>query len=442
MSENSFNAKDTLESSRARHEIFRLDALQPALRRRAAALLAEGAAREPAAHRGDGSCAADIGALAGWDPEGRADRRDRLHPRPASCCRTSPAFRRSSTSRRCATRSPRSAATRRINPLTPAELVIDHSVQVDAFATPRRSRERRARVRAQPRALRVPALGPGARSATSRSSRRTPASSPGQPRVPRAGRLGESAAALAYPDTLVGTDSHTTMVNGLGVLGWGVGGIEAEAAMLGQPLSMLLPQVVGFRLHGELPEGATATDLVLTVTEILAPRGVVGQFVEFFGEGLAACRSPTARRSATCRPSTARPAAIFPIDAETLRYLRFRAARRSRSSWSRPTPASRACGTTARPRSRLLRQLELDLGDGRAEPRRAQAPPGPGPADRAKSVPRGPGGYVPERQRPRTRRSPRRSRLATRRPAAPGRRPVAAPRPPAGDVGAQRGRAA
>ena len=117
----------------------------------------------------------------------------------------------------------------------------------------------------------------------------------------------------AYPDTLVGTDSHTTMINGLGVLGWGVGGIEAEAAMLGQPVSMLIPQVVGFKLSGQLPEGATATDLVLTVTQMLRKKGVVGKFVEFFGAGPGRnCRSPTARPSPTWRPNTARPAASSP----------------------------------------------------------------------------------------------------------------------------------
>ena len=134
----------------------------------------------------------------------------------------------------------------------------------------------------------------------------------------------DDATGQAYPDTLVGTDSHTTMVNGLGVLGWGVGGIEAEAAMLGQPMSMLIPQVVGFKLTGELPEGATATDLVLTVTEMLREHGVVGKFVEFYGAGAGrTCRSPTARRSATCRPEFGSTCAIFPIDAETLRYLEF-----------------------------------------------------------------------------------------------------------------------
>ena len=112
----------------------------------------------------------------------------------------------------------------------------------------------------------------------------------------------------AYCDTLVGTDSHTTMVNGLGVLGWGVGGIEAEAAMLGQPLSMLVPPVVGFRLTGELPEGTTATDLVLTITELLRQHGVVGKFVEVYGPGWPRCPSRTGPPSATCRPSTGPPA--------------------------------------------------------------------------------------------------------------------------------------
>ncbi len=129
--------------------------------------------------------------------------------------------------------------------------------------------------------------------------------------------------ATAYPDTLVGTDSHTTMINGLGVLGWGVGGIEAEAAMLGQPMSMLIPQVLGFKLTGALHEGATATDLVLTVTEMLRARGVVGKFVEFYGDGLA--RLPLADRATigNMSPEFGSTCAIFPIDAETLRYLEF-----------------------------------------------------------------------------------------------------------------------
>ena len=176
----------------------------------------------------------------------------------------------------------------KINPLQPVELVIDHSVQVDEFGTRRGLRaQRRARVPAQPRALRLPALGPErVRQLQGRAARHRHRP-PGEPRIPGARRVraGRRRRAQAYPDTLVGTDSHTTMINGLGVLGWGVGGIEAEAAMLGQPVSMLVPQVVGFKLTGALPEGATATDLVLTVTQMLRKKGVVGKFVEYYGDG-------------------------------------------------------------------------------------------------------------------------------------------------------------
>src|SRR6185437_13258622 len=131
-----------------------------------------------------------------------------------------------------------------------------------------------------------------------------------------------SDALLAYPDTLVGTDSHTPMVNGLGVLGWGVGGIEAEAAMLGQPMSMLIPQVLGFKLTGALAEGATATDLVLTIAELLRKTGVVGKFVEFYGPGVA--NVPLANRATigNMSPEYGSTCAIFPIDGETLSYLR------------------------------------------------------------------------------------------------------------------------
>ena len=127
----------------------------------------------------------------------------------------------------------------------------------------------------------------------------------------------------AYPDTLVGTDSHTTMVNGLGVLGWGVGGIEAEACMLGQPISMLLPPVVGFKLHGQLPEGCTATDLVLTITQILRKKGVVGKFVEFHGEGLKVLSLADRATVANMAPEYGATMGFFPVDQETLNYLRF-----------------------------------------------------------------------------------------------------------------------
>ena len=135
-------------------------------------------------------------------------------------------------------------------------------------------------------------------------------------------RPGPDGETLAFPDTLVGTDSHTTMINGLGVLGWGVGGIEAEAVMLGQPLYLLTPEVVGMRLHGALPEGATATDLVLAVTQMLRKYGVVGRFVEFCGAGLSALSLADRATISNMSPEYGATAAIFPVDDETLRYLR------------------------------------------------------------------------------------------------------------------------
>src|SRR5437762_1975318 len=134
---------------------------------------------------------------------------------------------------------------------------------------------------------------------------------------------GEGEGAQAYPDTLVGTDSRTTMVNGLGVLGWGVGGIEAEAAMLGQPVSMLIPQVIGFRLFGKLSEGATATDLVLTITQMLRAKGVVGKFVEFFGPGVSTLPLADRATIGNMAPEYGATVGIFPVDQETLRYLEF-----------------------------------------------------------------------------------------------------------------------
>src|SRR5262249_58989103 len=133
----------------------------------------------------------------------------------------------------------------------------------------------------------------------------------------------EGGTLVAYPDTCVGTDSHTTMQNGLGVLGWGVGGSEAEAAMLGQPISMLIPKVVGFRLTGQLPKTATATDLVLTITEMLRKHGVVGKFVEFGGDGVAEVPVPNRATIGNMSPEFGSTCAIFPIDAATLDYLRF-----------------------------------------------------------------------------------------------------------------------
>ncbi|MCZ7642139.1 MAG: aconitase family protein [Pseudorhodoplanes sp.] len=152
---------------------------------------------------------------------------------------------------------------------------------------------------------------------------------------------------FAYPDTLVGTDSHTTMVNGLAVLGWGVGGIEAEAAMLGQPISMLIPEVIGFKLTGKLREGVTATDLVLTVTQMLRKKGVVGKFVEFYGAGLD--HLPLADRAtiANMAPEYGATCGFFPVDEETLRYLKETGRARRASPSSRPMPRRRACSAPA-----------------------------------------------------------------------------------------------
>ena len=213
----------------------------------------------------------------------------------------------------------------RINPLQPAELVIDHSVQVDEAGTAQallrnteleyeRNRERYAFLRWGQEAFENFKVVPPETGIVHQVNLEYlarvvfEADSDGGP-------------PMAYPDTLVGTDSHTTMINGLGVLGWGVGGIEAEAAMLGQPVSMLVPQVIGFRFNGQLAEGATATDLVLTVTEMLRRKGVVGKFVEFFGDGLS--NLPLADRAtiANMAPEYGATCGIFPIDRETLRYL-------------------------------------------------------------------------------------------------------------------------
>ena len=217
---------------------------------------------------------------------------------------------------------------KRINPLFPAELVIDHSVQVDAFGN-------------------VDAFGLNAQMEFQRNGERYAFLRWGQTAFqnfkvvpPKTGichqvnleYLARVVCAVpsgsrfeAYPDSLVGTDSHTTMVNALGVFGWGVGGIEAEAAMLGQPSSMLVPAVVGFKLHGKLPEGATATDLVLTVTEMLRKKGVVGKFVEFYGSGLSTLSVPDRATIANMAPEYGATMGFFPVDKETLAYLEFTA---------------------------------------------------------------------------------------------------------------------
>ena len=258
-------------------------------------------------------------------------------------------------------------------------------------------------------------------STTSRSCRRAPGSCTRSTSSTSPASC-SSADGVAYPDTLVGTDSHTTMVNGLGVLGWGVGGIEAEAAMLGQPVSMLIPKVVGFKLVGELPEGATATDLVLTITEMLRKHGVVGKFVEFYGEGVAAV--PLANRATigNMSPEYGSTVAIFPIDDETVRYLRMtgrddqqvalvEAYAKEQGLWHDPAREP------AYQRDHRARPL-----DRRAVDRRAEAPAGPGVArpTRRPASATALGDYAGDARRrgarASTRRRPSRSRPATRRP--------------------------
>ncbi|RPJ42350.1 MAG: aconitate hydratase AcnA, partial [Candidatus Latescibacterota bacterium] len=209
----------------------------------------------------------------------------------------------------------------RVNPIIPVELVIDHSVQVDSYGS-RESFARNADLEFGRNAERY-ALLRWAQGAFRNFSVVPPATGiVHQVNLEYLARVVIDSGEAAYPDTLVGTDSHTTMVNALGVLGWGVGGIEAEAAMLGQPLSMLIPDVIGFRLHGRLPAGSTATDLVLTVTEILRAKKVVGKFVEFFGEGLAGLALPDRATIANMSPEFGSTAAVFPIDRATIDYLR------------------------------------------------------------------------------------------------------------------------
>ncbi len=209
----------------------------------------------------------------------------------------------------------------RINPLAPAELVIDHSVIADFFGTSDAA-ERNVDLEYQRNRERYQFLRWG-QSAFSQFKVVPPSTGiVHQVNVEALARVIMSADGVAYPDTCVGTDSHTTMVNGLGVLGWGVGGIEAEAAMLGQPVSMLIPRVVGFRLSGQLPDGATATDLVLVITEMLRDHGVVGKFVEFYGDGVAAVPLANRVTIGNMSPEYGSTAAVFPIDDETLNYLR------------------------------------------------------------------------------------------------------------------------
>ncbi|MGM0679898.1 MAG: aconitate hydratase, partial [Pseudomonadota bacterium] len=320
---NSFNARATLSVNGQDHEIYRLDAIEGAQRLPySLKILLENLLRH---EDGKVVSADDIRAMASWDPQ--AEPCQEIAYTPARVLMQDftgvPAVVDLAAMRDAMQKL--GGDPERINPLQPAELVIDHSVQIDSFGNKdsmrlnaeleyRRNEERYSFLKWGQKAFSNFKVVPPdtgivhqvnleylARGVFSREN---------------------NGVLQAYPDTLVGTDSHTTMINGLGVLGWGVGGIEAEAAMLGQPVSMLIPQVVGFKLTGALPEGATATDLVLTVVEMLRQHGVVGKFVEFFGEGLEHLSLADRATIANMAPEYGATCGIFPIDAETLTYLR------------------------------------------------------------------------------------------------------------------------
>ena len=326
-SQDSFGAKGTLDVDGKSYEIYRLSAVEgegldvDSLPYSLKVLLENLLRTEDGAN----ITADDIKALAGWDAD--ADPSKEIQFTPARVIMQDftgvPCVVDLATMREAMSELGGDAT--RINPLAPAEMVIDHSVIADVFGTPE-AFERNVEIEYERNKERYQFLrwGQGAFD----DFKVVP---PGTGIVHQVNiehlartvftRESEDGTTVAYPDTCVGTDSHTTMVNGIGVVGWGVGGIEAEAAMLGQPVSMLIPRVVGFKLNGDLPEGATATDLVLTITEMLRKHGVVGKFVEFYGPGVSAL--PLANRATigNMSPEFGSTIAVFPIDEETTKYL-------------------------------------------------------------------------------------------------------------------------
>src|SRR5690349_2527331 len=318
-SKDSFGARGTLNVGDASYEVFRLSAVEGAERLPfSLKILLENLLRT---EDGANITADHVRALANWDPA--AEPNTEIQFTPARVVMQDftgvPCVVDLATMREAVTQLGGNAE--KVNPLAPAELVIDHSDIADVFGRPdafelnvdleyERNRERYQFLRWGQTAFdEFKVVPPGTGIVH-------------QVNIEHLARVVMVRGGQAYPDTLVGTDSHTTMVNGIGVLGWGVGGIEAEAAMLGQPVSMLIPRVVGFKLSGELPPGATATDLVLTITEMLRKQGVVGKFVEFYGEGVSAV--PLANRATigNMSPEFGSTVGIFPIDGETIDYLR------------------------------------------------------------------------------------------------------------------------
>src|SRR3954470_13415715 len=319
----SFGARSTLEVGGNEYEIFRLDALQKkydvARLPYSLKILLENLLRF---EDGETVTKAMIENVAKWDA--KADPSDEISYTPARVLMQDftgvPAIVDLAAMRDAIADLSGDAA--KINPLRPAELVIDHSIQVDEFRFAD-AFKRNAELEFERNRERYEFLRWGQTAFDNFSVVPPNTGICHQVNLEYLARVVYTEDGQAFPDTLVGTDSHTTMINGLGVLGWGVGGIEAEAAMLGQPISMLLPQVVGFQLTGSLPEGSTATDLVLTVTQMLRERGVVGKFVEFFGDGLAGLPLADRATLGNMSPEMGATCAIFPVDFETLRYLAF-----------------------------------------------------------------------------------------------------------------------
>jgi aconitate hydratase len=362
MTGNSFDSRGTLTVGDKQYEIYRLDAVQGAERLPfSLKILLENLLRT---EDGANVTADHVRALAGWDPKAEPDTEIQFSPARVIMQDLTgvPAVVDLAAMREGMAALGGDAT--KINPLVPVELVIDHSVVADFFGGPD-SFARNVDLEFQRNSERFQFLRWG--QSAFEGFKVVP---PGtgivhQVNIEYLARVvmskDEDGTTSAYPDTCVGTDSHTTMQNGLGILGWGVGGIEAEAAMLGQPISMLIPKVVGFRLTGELPAGATATDLVLTITELLRKHGVVGKFVEFHGDGVAAV--PVANRATigNMSPEFGSTCAIFPIDDETLTYLRLTG--RSQAQTALVEAYAKEQGLWHDPDRELVfsEELELDL---------------------------------------------------------------------------------
>lgn len=348
----SFGSKGVLDVKGAEYEIFRLNKVEGAQKLPySLKVLLENLLRT---EDGANVTADQIKALAAWDPNAQPDTEIQFTPARVIMqdftgvpCVVDLATMREAIQ-------DLGGDPERVNPLSPAELVIDHSVQIDSFGNDA-AIERNMEIEYERNGERYKFLRWGQTAFD--DFKVVP---PGMgivhqvniENLARTVMTREVDGVLrAYPDSCVGTDSHTTMVNGLGVLGWGVGGIEAEAAMLGQPVSMLIPRVVGFKLTGSIPSGATATDVVLTITEMLRQHGVVGKFVEFYGEGVGSV--PLANRATigNMSPEFGSTAAIFPIDEVTLDYLRLTGRSEEQVALVEAYTKEQGCGTTRPPRS-------------------------------------------------------------------------------------------